>query len=252
MFLEVQNLEKIYLEERTGRPTRALQKVTFSVKRGEFIAVMGESGSGKTTLLNLLATLDEPTAGHIYLEGEEVSRLDPGQKERFRRTQLGFVFQEHALLDTCSVKDNIALPLVLEHESLGRIERRIQEVAQQTNTTSLLTRSIHELSGGERARVALARALSPIPALILADEPTGALDSAASAALLDLLEQCHRLGQTLLMVTHSALAASRASRVLFIRDGMLFHEIYRGESSSFEFVRRIHESLSVLFSRSQS
>lgn len=244
--LQVSQLQKIYTTRFGGQPVQALQNVNFSVEEGEFVAIMGESGSGKTTLLNLLATLDRPTSGTILLDGKDISTMKEAEAATFRREQLGFVFQEFNLLDTFSLQDNICLPLVLSGVPYSELSKRLQPLAQQLGIAELLKKYPYEVSGGQKQRAAVARALITNPRLVLADEPTGALDSRSSDELLRLFTQINRQGQTILMVTHSTRAASTASRVLFIRDGQVFHQIYRGQSSDQQLYETISNTLTML------
>lgn len=226
--LEVQHIKKIYRTRMGAQAFTALHDVNFTVGRGEFVAIMGPSGSGKTTLLNLLASLDSPTSGDILLEGRRLADIPDRELARFRRDHLGFVFQDFNLLDTFNLRDNILLPLVLSSTPVAEMEKRLTPLAETLGITRLLNKYPYEVSGGEKQRAAVARAVITGPQLLLADEPTGALDSKASQHLLQTLSSFHQAGQTILMVTHSAMAASYASRVLFIRDGQLFSQIYRG------------------------
>lgn len=244
--LQVKNVTKVYSTRFGGQQFTALKNVNFEVSAGEFTAVMGPSGSGKTTLLNIVATLDKPTSGDVLLEGKSVKTIKARELSAFRRNNLGFVFQDFNLLDTFSVRDNILLPLVLSDIKPEEMEVRLQPVAESLELTELLDKFPYEISGGEKQRTAVARAVITRPKLFLADEPTGSLDSKAATKLLDIFTKLHQNGQTILMVTHSSLAASRASRVVFIRDGQLFSQIYRGEDSSNEFFERIVSNLSVL------
>ena len=244
--LETKNLKKIYSSRFSNVQVQALENVNFSVEKGEFVAIMGESGSGKTTLLNLLATLDKPTSGKVILNGKDITHLSSKEVSSFRRNHLGFVFQDFNLLDTFSNRDNILLPLVLNGTSVSEMEQRLNPIATSLGIISLLNKFPYEISGGQKQRVALARALITHPELILADEPTGALDSKSTKDLLDLLTQIHENGQTILMVTHSTLAASYASRVLFIRDGVVFHQIYKGKKTKEEMYQQISDTLTVM------
>lgn len=244
--LETKNLKKIYSSRFSNVQVQALENVNFSVEKGEFVAIMGESGSGKTTLLNLLATLDKPTSGKVILNGKDITHLSSREVSSFRRNHLGFVFQDFNLLDTFSNRDNILLPLVLNGTSVSEMEQRLNPIATSLGIISLLNKFPYEISGGQKQRVALARALITHPELILADEPTGALDSKSTKDLLDLLTQIHENGQTILMVTHSTLAASYASRVLFIRDGVVFHQIYKGKKTKEEMYQQISDTLTVM------
>lgn len=221
--LEVKNVRKIYTTRFGGNQVEALHNVNFSVEQGEYVAIMGESGSGKTTLLNILAALDTPTGGKVYLKGRDLSGVKEREIAAFRRQNLGFVFQDFHLLDTFSLKDNIFLPLVLSGKTYEEMERRLTPVAERLGITEILNKFPYEVSGGQKQRAAVARALVTKPQLILADEPTGALDSRASDELLNLFGAINQDGQTILMVTHSVKAASTAKRVLFIKDGEVFH-----------------------------
>ena len=246
MFLEVNHLEKTFQTRFSKEKTQALRDVNFIAEEGEFIAIMGESGSGKTTLLNILATLEKPSSGEIVLEGKKISTIKEQQLAEFRRDHLGFVFQDFNLLDTLSVRDNIFLPLVLGRYKYDEMAKRLEVLAPKLNISDLLDKQPFELSGGQKQRVAVARALITNPKLILADEPTAALDSKNSDGLLELFEQINAEGQTILMVTHSSLAASHASRVLFIKDGQIFHQLYRAGKSNNEFNRAITTAITSL------
>ena len=245
-FLEVRHVQKIYTTRFGGTKVQALSDVNFTVEKGEYVAIMGESGSGKTTLLNILAALDKPTGGEVVLDGRALGTIPEREIAAFRRSQLGFVFQEFNLLDTFSVQDNIFLPLVLAGRSYPEMAARLAPIARQLGIAELLQKFPYELSGGQKQRVAVARALITQPKLVLADEPTGALDSRATDELLRLFEDVNRGGQTILMVTHSVKAASHASRVLFIKDGEVFHEIYRGESTDEQLYQKISDTLTML------
>lgn len=245
-FLEVRHVQKIYTTRFGGTKVQALTDVNFTVEKGEYVAIMGESGSGKTTLLNILAALDKPTGGEVVLDGRPLSTIPEREIAAFRRSQLGFVFQEFNLLDTFSVQDNIFLPLVLAGKAYPEMAARLAPIARQLGIAELLQKFPYELSGGQKQRVAVARALITQPKLVLADEPTGGLDSRATDELLRLFEDVNRGGQTILMVTHSVKAASHASRVLFIKDGEVFHEIYRGESSDEQLYQKISDTLTML------
>ena len=244
--LEVEHLKKVYTTRFGGNTVEALRSVTFSVEAGEYVAIMGESGSGKTTLLNILAALDRPTSGQVVLEGKRLQDISDRELSAFRRDNLGFVFQDFNLLDTFSLRDNIFLPLVLAGKEYREMERRLAPIAAQLNITEILSKYPYEVSGGQKQRAAVARALITQPRIILADEPTGALDSRASDALLDLLGVVNTAGQTILMVTHSVKAASHAKRVLFLRDGQVYHQIYRGGQTTEELFGRISDTLTVL------
>ena len=244
--LEVKNLKKVYTTRFGGNQVQALSNVSFSVEEGEYVAIMGESGSGKTTLLNILASLDKPTSGEVLLEGKNLIKIKDKDISAFRREHLGFVFQDFNLLDTFSVQDNIFLPLVLSGKPYPEMKRRLDPLAKLLGITELLGKYPYEISGGQKQRAAVARALITQPRLVLADEPTGALDSKAATQLLRLFSDINRQGQTILMVTHSTQAASHAGRVLFIKDGEVFHEIYRGESSDEQLYQKISDTLTML------
>ncbi|MBE5957395.1 MAG: ABC transporter ATP-binding protein [Lachnospiraceae bacterium] len=244
--LEVNNLGKVYTSRLGGNKVEALKNVSFSVEKGEYVAIMGESGSGKTTMLNILAALDRATSGQVMLEGNEITKIKESKLAEFRRNKLGFVFQDFNLLDTFTLKDNILLPLVLNGKSAKNIDENLEKIAGKLGIKDLLNKYPYEVSGGQKQRAAVARAVITDPAIILADEPTGALDSKSTDELLDMFEALNTAGQTILMVTHSTKAASRAGRVLFIKDGELFHQIYRGNSTNDEMYRKITDSLTVL------
>ncbi len=244
--LEVNSLQKIYTTRLGGSKVQALKSVTFSVEEGEFVAIMGESGSGKTTLLNILAALDQPTGGQVKLNGRDPTAIREAELAAFRRQNLGFVFQDFNLLDTFSLKDNILLPLVLAGRSWREMEDRLLPLAKKLGIEKLLEKYPCEVSGGQKQRAAVARALITHPQLVLADEPTGALDSKAAGELLRLFEAVNRDGQTILMVTHSVQAASHAGRVLFIKDGTVFHQIYRGDATDEELYQKISDTLTIL------
>ena len=244
--LEVTSLEKIYTTRLGGNRVQALKSVSFQVEQGEFVAIMGESGSGKTTLLNILAALDQPTGGQVKLGGKDLSAIKEKELAAFRRENLGFVFQDFNLLDTFSLKDNILLPLVLAGRPYSEMEQRLKPLAQKLGIEKLLEKYPYEVSGGQKQRAAAARALITHPQLILADEPTGALDSKSTDELLRLFEAVNRDGQTIVMVTHSVKAASHAGRVLFIKDGEVFHHIYRGNATDEELYQKISDTLTVL------
>lgn len=244
--LEVKNLKKVYTTRFGGNKVVALQNVNLTVERGEYVAIMGESGSGKTTLLNILATLDKPTEGEVILDGKNMQALKEKVLAKFRRENLGFVFQEFNLLDNFSVRDNIYLPLVLAGCTPDEMEKRITPIADKLGITPLLEKFPYEISGGQKQRVAVARAVITNPEMVLADEPTGALDSRSTDELLEQFANINRDGQTILMVTHSTKAASTAGRVLFIKDGIVYHQIYRGNETNSEFYRRISDSLTAM------
>jgi ABC-type antimicrobial peptide transport system, ATPase component len=244
--LEAKNIRKVYATRFGGNQVQALTDVSFTVDEGEYVAIMGESGSGKTTLLNILAALDRPTSGTVLLDGKDISAIRENQLAAFRRDQLGFVFQDFNLLDTFSLKDNILLPLVLQGMNWREMEANLLPIANQLRIANLLEKYPFEVSGGQNQRAAVCRALITHPRLILADEPTGALDSRATDALLDVFQQINQTGQTLLMVTHSLKAASRAGRILFIRDGQVYHQLYRGEMTNEQFYEKISDALTVM------
>lgn len=244
--LQVTGLKKIYTTRFSGNKIEALKNVNFTVEQGEYVAIMGESGSGKTTLLNILASLDKPTSGSVILDEQDLSKLKESQIATFRRDNLGFVFQDFNLLDTFSLEDNIYLPLVLAGKNHKEMSNRLKPIAAQLGITDLLKKYPYEVSGGQKQRAAVARALITNPKLILADEPTGALDSKATDELLRLFSQINSFGQTILMVTHSVKAASHASRVLFIKDGEVFHQIYRGDSTNEQLYQKISDTLTML------
>lgn len=244
--LEAKNIRKVYATRFGGNQVQALTDVSFTVDEGEYVAIMGESGSGKTTLLNILAALDRPTSGTVLLDGKDISAIRENQLAAFRRDQLGFVFQDFNLLDTFSLKDNILLPLVLQGMNWREMEANLLPIANQLRIANLLEKYPYEVSDGQKQRAAVCRALITHPRLILADEPTGALDSRATDALLDVFQQINQTGQTLLMVTHSLKAASRAGRILFIRDGQVYHQLYRGGMTNEQFYEKISDALTVM------
>lgn len=244
--LEVNNLRKIYTTRLGANRVEALKNVSFSVEEGEYVAVMGESGSGKTTLLNILAALDKPTSGEVKLGGRNIAEVKEADITRFRRENLGFVFQDFNLLDTFNIRDNIFLPLVLSGKGFAEMQRRLVPIAKKLNITDILNKYPYEVSGGQKQRAAVARAVITNPQLILADEPTGALDSKAADNLLGLFSALNNEGQTILMVTHSVKAASHAKRVLFIKDGAVFHQIYRANMSGEQLYQKISDTLTLL------
>lgn len=250
--LEVKNVKKIYVTRFGSNKVQALNNVSFSVEEGEYVAIMGESGSGKTTLLNILASLDKVTSGQVLLGGQNMSEIRQKDLCAFRRDHLGFVFQDFNLLDTLSLRDNIFLPLVLSGLPQAEMELRLRPLAKTLSIADLLDKYPYEVSGGQKQRAAVCRALITRPQLVLADEPTGALDSKASERLLRLFAQINKEGQTILMVTHSIQAASHAGRVLFIKDGCVFHQIYRGNQSNEEMYKMISHALTVLQAESSS
>ena len=244
--LKIDHVRRVFNTRLGLKQCVALRDVSFEVGSGEFVAIMGPSGSGKTTLLNIIASLDKPSGGDVYLSGRSLKAIPERELSEFRRDNLGFVFQDFNLLDTFSLKDNILLPLVLKRTSLAEMETRLLPVAQELRITELLSKFPYEVSGGEKQRAAVGRAIITNPQLLLADEPTGALDSRSSANLLSLFGELNKKGRTILMVTHSALAASHAGRVLFIRDGEIFSQLYRGEDNNRAFYERIIHNLAVL------
>ncbi|MCM1181789.1 MAG: ABC transporter ATP-binding protein [Roseburia sp.] len=244
--LEVHNLRKVYTTRFGGNQVQALSNLNFSVEEGEYVAIMGESGSGKTTLLNILAALDKPTGGEVLLNGRNIVTIREREISAFRRDNLGFVFQDFNLLDNFSLQDNIFLPLVLQGLKPQEMEERLLPITDKLEISALMKKYPYEVSGGQKQRTAVARALITNPQLILADEPTGALDSKAAHGLLRLFGEINHEGQTILMVTHSIKAASHAKRVLFIKDGEVFHQLYRGGLSNEELYAKISDTLTVL------
>lgn len=244
--LDVQCLEKIYTTRFGGNRVQALSNVSFSVNEGEYVAIMGESGSGKTTLLNILAALDKPTKGEVFLDNKKMSEIKDKELSAFRRDNLGFVFQDFNLLDTFSIKDNIFLPLVLSGDNYKIMEKKLQPIAAKLGITDILNKFPYEVSGGQKQRAAVARALITSPRLILADEPTGALDSHSADDMLEIFSEINQMGQTILMVTHSVKAASNAGRILFIKDGEIFHQIYRGGCTNEQLYQKISDTLTLI------
>ena len=244
--LEVSGVRKVYTTRFGANQVEALRSVSFSVEQGEYVAIMGESGSGKTTLLNILAALDRPTEGSVILDGQELGKVKEDKMAAFRRDNLGFVFQEFNLLDTFTVEDNIYLPLVLAGKNYKEMPGKLRPIAQELGILPLLKKYPYEISGGQKQRCAVARAMITDPKLILADEPTGALDSKSSDELLGLFSRINQQGRTILMVTHSAKAASHASRVLFIKDGQVFHQLYRGRNTNEQMYQLISDTLTTL------
>ena len=244
--LTVNHLRKIYTTRFGGNKVEALKDVNFEVEPGEYVAIMGESGSGKTTLLNILASLDKPTSGSVVLDGMDLSTIRESRVAAFRRDHLGFVFQEFNLLDTFNLEDNIYLPLVLAGKSYKEMQSALKPIAEKLGITELLKKYPYEVSGGQKQRAAVARALITNPKIVLADEPTGALDSRSTDELLYLFSRIHQDGQTILMVTHSVKAASHAQRVLFIKDGVLFHQLYRGNNTIDQQYQKISDTLTML------
>lgn len=244
--LEVKNVSKIYSTRFGSAKVQALSDMNFSVDEGEYVAIMGESGSGKTTLLNILAALDRPTGGEVLLKGRKLTEIREKELSAFRRDNLGFVFQDFNLLDNFSLRDNILLPLVLQGKTVEQMEQLIGPVAERLGIASLLAKYPYEVSGGQKQRVAVARAVITRPQLILADEPTGALDSRATEGLLEVFREINNDGQTILMVTHSTDAASHADRILFIKDGEVFHQLYRGNMTNEQLYGKISDALTML------
>lgn len=250
--LTVTHLKKIYTTRLGGNSVEALRDVSFSVEQGEFVAIMGESGSGKTTLLNILASLDKPTSGTVMLEGRDFSKIKENDVAAFRRDNMGFVFQDFNLLDTFTLEDNIYLPLVLAGKSYREMNGRLKPIAIELGITDILKKYPYEVSGGQKQRAAVARALIANPKIIFADEPTGNLDSKATDELLRLFASINRKGQTILMVTHSLKAASTANRVLFIKDGEVYHQLYRGDNTNEQMYQRITDTMTMLQSGGDS
>lgn len=249
--LEVNNLKKIYTTRFGGNKVKALSDVSFSVDEGEYVAIMGESGSGKTTLLNILASLDKPTSGDILLNNKNIVSIKEKEISAFRRNNLGFVFQDFNLLDTFSLQDNIFLPLVLSGESYDEMNKRLIIIAKKLGINDILQKYPYEVSGGQKQRVAVARALITNPQLVLADEPTGSLDSKSTEDLLKLFSEINEEGQTILMVTHSTRAASCSKRILFIKDGEVFHQIYKASMTNDEMYQKISDTLTILVTRGE-
>ena len=246
MLLEVNNIRKVYTTRLSTQSTEALKNVNFSVDNGEYVAIMGESGSGKTTLLNILATFDKATSGSVLLNNLDLSKLKDKDLADFRRDNLGFIFQDFNLLDNFSIKDNILLPLVLANKKYKDMEVRLDKVTKPLGIDKLINKYPYEISGGQRQRVAVARAIITNPSLILADEPTGALDSKSTDQLLNVFDKLNEIGQTIIMVTHSVKTAARAKRVLFIKDGVVFHELRKGNATTNEMFQKINDTLSLM------
>ena len=240
--LNVRSVKKTYVMRFGSSKVHALKDVNFDIEEGEFVAIMGESGSGKTTLLNILAALDRPTEGEVMLDGQDMGKLNDNKLAAYRREHLGFVFQEFNLLDTLNIKDNILLPIVLSGKNVKDFKSKLESITESLGIKEILRKYPYEISGGQKQRVAVARALITDPKIILADEPTGALDSQSSDDLLRVFGKINKNGQTILMVTHSVSAAAHAGRIMFIKDGIVFHQIYRGEA-----LRRIRRSNSSSF-----
>ncbi len=242
--LKLEHIQKYYGSK--GNVTKAIQDISFSVQEGEFVGIMGASGSGKTTLLNCISTIDTVSAGHIYLNGTDVTEINEKQIARFRRENLGFVFQDFNLLDTLTISENIALALTINRVPADEIDGRVREIAGKLNITDILDKYPYQVSGGQKQRCACARAIINQPKLILADEPTGALDSHSSQMLLSAIQSINEtLGATILMVTHDAFSASYANRILFLRDGTIFTEIFKGSNSRRTFFEKILDVLTM-------
>lgn len=247
MLLDIRNVKKVY--GKGANQTVALKDMNFSIEKGEFVAIMGESGSGKSTLLNIIATFDKPTEGSVFIAGQDIGKLKNKAVAKFRRDSLGFVFQDFNVLHTMSNKDNILMPLVLSNKKPSEMNERLVPLTKQLGISELLDKYPHQISGGQQQRVAIARALISMPDILLADEPTGALDSITSSEIMHLFQNINAAEQTILMVTHSSIDAAYAKRVVFIKDGILYHEIYRGDETQAEFQKRISDSLAVLSER---
>lgn len=244
--LEVNQVKKVYTTRFGSNKVMALKNVNFNIEQGEYTAIMGESGAGKTTLLNILAALDRPSSGSVILDGKDITRVKEREISEFRRDNIGFVFQDFNLLDTFSLEDNIYLPLVLAGKPYREMKERLIRLAAILNITDILKKYPYEVSGGQKQRAAVARALITEPKLILADEPTGALDSKSSDDLLKSFREINSLGNTILMVTHSVKAASTADRILFIKDGEVFHQLYRGNNTNEQLYQKIADTLTML------
>lgn len=247
MLLDIKNVKKVY--GKGANQTVALKDMNFLIEKGEFVAIMGESGSGKSTLLNIIATFDKPTEGSVFIAGQDIGKLKNKAVAKFRRDSLGFVFQDFNVLHTMSNKDNILMPLVLSNKKPSEMNERLVPLTKQLGISELLDKYPHQISGGQQQRVAIARALISMPDILLADEPTGALDSRTSSEIMHLFQNINAAEQTILMVTHSSIDAAYAKRVVFIKDGILYHEIYRGDETQAEFQKRISDSLAVLSER---
>lgn len=247
MLLDIKNVKKVY--GNGANQTVALKDMNFLIEKGEFVAIMGESGSGKSTLLNIIATFDKPTEGSVFIAGQDIGKLKNKAVAKFRRDSLGFVFQDFNVLHTMSNKDNILMPLVLSNKKPSEMNERLVPLTKQLGISELLDKYPHQISGGQQQRVAIARALISMPDILLADEPTGALDSRTSSEIMHLFQNINAAEQTILMVTHSSIDAAYAKRVVFIKDGILYHEIYRGDETQAEFQKRISDSLAVLSER---
>ncbi len=243
--LKIEKIEKYYGNK--ASLTKAINNISFDVEKGEFVAIMGASGSGKTTLLNVISTIDKVTSGHIYIEGEDITKLKGNKLNKFRREQLGFIFQDFNLLDTLTAYENISLALSIQGVNSKEIDKRVKDTAKKLSIMDVLNKYPYQMSGGQKQRVASARAIITNPKLVLADEPTGALDSKSAKMLLENFEYLNKeLQATILMVTHDAFTASYASRVVFIKDGKLFNELIRGDNSRKEFFDRIIDVVTLL------
>lgn len=243
--LKVEKIEKYYGNK--SSLTKAINNISFDVDKGEFVAIMGASGSGKTTLLNVISTIDRVTSGHIYVAGDDITKLKGNNLNKFRREELGFIFQDFNLLDTLTAYENIALALSIQNVNANEIDKRVKQVAEQLNIKAVLNKYPYQMSGGQKQRVASARAIITNPKLVLADEPTGALDSKSSKMLLERFEHLNvDLNTTILMVTHDAFTASYATRVIFIKDGKIFNEIHKGDDTRKEFFDKIIDVVTIL------
>lgn len=243
--LEVKNIEKYYGNK--SNLTKAIDNISFTIEKGEFVGIMGASGSGKTTLLNCISTIDRVTAGKIIINNQDITRLKGNNLNKFRREELGFIFQDFNLLDTLTAYENIALALTIQKVKPKEIEERVQEIAKKLEITDILNKYPYQISGGQKQRVASARAIITNPKLVLADEPTGALDSKSARQLLESFENLNqKLSATILMVTHDSFTASYASRILFIKDGKIFNKLIKGESTRKEFFEKIIEVQTLL------
>ena len=242
----VRNYKMVHSDRQDEEEIKVLKGLDFTIEEQEFVGIMGKSGCGKTTLLNILASLDTPTSGEVLLNGEDITKISEKHISQFRRKNLGFVFQDFNLLDTFSLRDNIFLPLVLSKENYDVMETKLNHLAPQLGIESLLDKYPYEVSGGQKQRAAVARALITHPQIILADEPTGALDSKSTDDLLNIFDHVNKEGQTIVMVTHSTKAASFAKRVLFIRDGQVYHQIYKGDKTNEEMYQAISDTLTLL------
>lgn len=243
--LEVKNIEKYYGNK--SNLTKAIDNINFDVNKGEFVGIMGASGSGKTTLLNCISTIDRVTAGHIIINGEDITKLKGNNLNKFRREELGFIFQDFNLLDTLTAYENIALALTIQKVKANEIDRRVNEIAEKLGIKEILKKYPYQVSGGQKQRIASARAIITNPQLILADEPTGALDSKSAKQLLETFEKLNQnLNATILMVTHDAFTASYADRIIFIKDGKIFSELIKGDDTRKEFFEKIIEVQTLL------